>query len=305
MIKSFSKIFAIGTEYIKDIFKEDVEITEKIDGSQFCFGKIDNELFLRSKGRQIFPESPDKMFEIAVDYVLSVQDRIPDNTVYYCEYLAKPKHNVLVYGRVPKNNLILFGVSDGREKFVNSHEELKEKADEIEIEAIPLVYKGKIKKAEEIFDLIKKESILGGVDMEGIVVKNYSRQFLLGERPIALMAGKYVSEKFKEVHQSTWGKEKTHKGKFEVFKDSFRTEARWDKAIQHLRDDGKLENSPKDIGNLIVEVQKDIGQEEKENIKNFLWKEFGKEVTRHAIKGLPEYYKKEILKGAFDPLKEE
>lgn len=34
MIKAFPKIFSIGTDYIKDIFKEEVEITEKIDDSR-------------------------------------------------------------------------------------------------------------------------------------------------------------------------------------------------------------------------------------------------------------------------------
>ena len=110
MIRSFSKIFAIGTDYIKDIFKDEVEITEKLDGSQFVFGRVDNELYLRSKGQQIFPESSDKMFRIATDYILSIEHKIADNMVYYCEYLAKPKHNTLAYERVPKNNLILLKI---------------------------------------------------------------------------------------------------------------------------------------------------------------------------------------------------
>ena len=34
MIQAYTKIFAIGTDYIRDIFNEEVEISEKIDGSQ-------------------------------------------------------------------------------------------------------------------------------------------------------------------------------------------------------------------------------------------------------------------------------
>ena len=49
-ISAFPKIFAIGTDYIKDLFNGPVEITEKIDGSMFVFGKVDGELFMRSKG---------------------------------------------------------------------------------------------------------------------------------------------------------------------------------------------------------------------------------------------------------------
>jgi hypothetical protein len=54
MIKAFPKIFAIGQDYIKDIFDGEVEVTEKIDGSQFVFGKLAGELYFRSKGKQQF-----------------------------------------------------------------------------------------------------------------------------------------------------------------------------------------------------------------------------------------------------------
>ena len=300
MIKAFPKIFAIGTTYIQDIFKNDVEISEKIDGSQFCFGKISGELFMRSKGAQIFPENPEKMFVIASDYVLSVENKISDNTIYFCEYLKKPKHNTLAYSRVPKNNLILFSVCDNTERFIASYDELLKKADEIEIETVPLVFSGKINDPQAIFDLINAESVLGGVDMEGIVVKNYFQPFLLGGQPIPLMAGKLVSEKFKEVHQKNWGKENTGKGKYELFKDSFRTEARWEKAVQHLRDSGNLDCSPKDIGSLIKEVHSDIISEEKESIKAFLFKEFGQEIIRKSTAGLAEWYKEKLIKDSFE-----
>ena len=140
--------------------------------------------------------------------------------------------------------------------------------------------------------------------MEGIVVKNYSRPFLLGDRPLPLMAGKYVSERFKEVNHRNCKSKKNDQAKIDIFKERFRTEARWDKGIQHLRDNGKLENSPRDIGILIKEIQRDVEEEEKEHIKNFLYREFGKGIIRHSTRDFPEYYKKEILKGAFDVLKE-
>jgi len=299
MIKAFPKIFAIGTDYIKDIFSGDVEITEKIDGSQFVFGKINGEMYYRSKGKQIFIESVDSMFKIAVDYAESLESILPDGTIYYCEYLMKPLHNTLRYDRVPTNHLMLFGVCDVTDKFYSEHKDLVMSALLLNIEAVPLVFNGKIKTATEIFDLIKKESALGGVDMEGIVVKNYQMPFLLGGHPIPVMAGKYVSEKFKEVHGRSWG-EKTGKGKFEVFKDSFRTEARWEKAVQHLRDNGVLEKSPRDIGKLIKEVQEDICEEEIDNIKEFLWREFGREVTRYAVRGLPEWYKEQLVENNFE-----
>jgi hypothetical protein len=300
MIKSFPKIFAIGTDYIKDIFNSSVEITEKVDGSQFDFGKIDGVLYFRSKGAQLYAENPDKMFKEAVDYAVSIQDRLPDNTCFFCEYLKNPRHNILKYERIPKNHLILFGVSDNTGTFFKkTYKQLQEFADMIGVDIVPLIYKGKIKTAEELKKFLDTDSILGGTKIEGIVVKNYKNAFLLGGQPIPLMMGKYVSESFKETHREKWGSEFTSAGKWATFVKSFCTEARWHKSIQHLKEKGQLENSPRDIGKLIAEIKTDITEEEKENIKTFLWKEFGDEILRGSTKGFPEWYKDYLLKSSF------
>lgn len=300
MIKAFPKIFAIGTDYIKDLFAEEVEITEKVDGSQFSWGKEDGEIVTRSKGKVQYRGAVDKMFQTAVDYVYSIADRIPNNTFFYAEYLETPKHNTLKYDRVPKNNLALFGVCDGTDRFVSSYDELVKWAEKLDIDVVPLVFKGKVENVEDLRSMIDRESMLGGAKVEGIVVKNYVRQFLLGGQPMPLMAGKYVSEAFKEVHRKSWGGEHTTKGGWELFKMGYRTEARWDKAIQHLREAGQLTNSPKDIPLLMAEVTRDITEEEMETIKNWLWNNQGKELLRLAVAGLPEYYKTKLLERGFE-----
>lgn len=269
MITAFPKIFSIGTDYIRDIFKEPVEITEKIDGSQFAFGKINGELVMRSKGKVLLREAPEKMFINAVSYVEAIEHRLPDNIAFYCEYLKTPKHNTLAYKRIPNNHLMLFGVKSIPGE-VFSIEKMHFWADELNIERIPLLGFHEIHNPMQLAEIIESESALGGAMMEGVVVKNYRRQFLLGGWPMPLMAGKFVSEAFKEVHRKSWGKEHTGKGKLETFFESFCTEARWEKSVQHLRDNGDLLNDPKDIGQLIKAIHLDIEEEEKEAIKNFL-----------------------------------
>jgi len=299
MIKTYPKIFAIGQNYIENIFDGEVEITEKLDGSLFAFAKINDELFFRSKGQQLFSDNCEKMFAIAVDYVNSIQDKIPNNTVYYTEYLNKPHHNTLNYNRTPINNLILFGVTDENGNFEKDYEVLKKHAEQVDIEIVPLLHKGEIKSSEQLLEFLDNDSILGGTKIEGIVVKNYNQPFLLGGQPIPLMMGKYVSEAFKEVHHKSWGKDHSTKGKWQTFKEGFKTEARWEKGIQHLAERGELENAPKDIGKLIKEIQSDITEEEKENIKEFLWKEYGSEILRYAVGGFPQWYKEKLLKQSF------
>ena len=72
---AFPKIIALGGVGIGSIFDEEVEITEKLDGSQFGFGIVDDTLVVRSKGKEQDLDNPDKMFIEGVEYVRSIQDR--------------------------------------------------------------------------------------------------------------------------------------------------------------------------------------------------------------------------------------
>jgi len=294
MLKAYPKISHLGTKFVASLFDEPVEITEKIDGSQFAFGKVDGEVYMRSKGAEIFPDKPPKMFQRAVDVVMALD--LPEDIVFYGEYLEKPKHNILAYERTPHNHIALFGISNAeRDAMDDSYQNMASWAKRLDIDVVPLIHAGPFR-AEAVLGLLDRMSGLGGQKIEGVVVKNYKDCFI-ADRVYPVMAAKYVSEQFKEVHQKSWRGEHTHKGKWEAYKDAFRTEARWQKAVQHLRDDGVLLGEAKDIGALIKEVQRDITEEEKENIKSFLWREFGSELVRRSVAGLPEWYKERLALG--------
>lgn len=303
MITAFPKIFALGTDYIGRIFDDEVEITEKIDGSQFIFGKVEGELMMRSKGTMIHDyhsRAETDLFYPAIQYVISIEDKLPDNMVFYGETLCRPKHNTLKYETTPKNHFMLFGVSTPAKSFVQDYETLTKYAEDIGCDVVPLLYRGVINSPEQIQDFMGKESVLGGTNAEGVVVKNYQQPFLLGGQPIPVMAGKYVTEAFKEVHRKNWNGENTGAGKWQLFKEGYNTPARFDKAIQYLSEAGELENAPRDIGKLIARIKQDVEEEEKEIIKDFLWKQFGGEVLRIAARGFPEYYKQKLLERGFD-----
>lgn len=302
MIPSFPKIFALGSHYISQIFDGPVEVTEKVDGSQFAFGNVNGELMVRSKGRMIFPEAlkANDMFAPIVDYVQGISAYLPENLVFYGEYLRKPKHNTLAYERTPKNMLCLFGVMQADGKFLASRDELVYHAQHLDVDPVPVMQIGEIDSASEVAAFLETESYLGGAKVEGVVVKNYGKPFLLGGQPIPLMAGKYVSEAFKEVHRKGWDKEHTSKGRWQDFIERHRSEARWQKAVQHLAEAGKLENEPRDIGKLIAEVKRDITEEEREAITAFLWREFSPELLRRSTAGLPEWYKARLLESSFE-----
>jgi hypothetical protein len=71
-----------------------------------------------------------------------------------------------------------------------------------------------------------------------------------------------------------------------------------------MRDDGALDGSPKDIGPLLKKVREDIALECKEEITNFLWKQFSGELLRKSVAGLPEYYKEQLALGAVNQMLE-
>ena len=298
---AFPKILHIGDKQISSLFDGEVEITEKVDGSQIGFGKVDGELFVRSKGKEQDLDNPDMMFELGVEYIKRIADLIPDNMTFYGEYLNKPKHNTLAYDNIPKNHIALFGAYNSvtREHFSMEYVEAFAKA--FNLDTVPVLYRGSEATPEMVLELVKERvSYLGGQYIEGVVVKAYKPWLFLGQIPQTVMSGKYVTEAFKEVHNKNWKAENTGKGKLEVAISQYRSEARWNKAVQHLRDDGRLTESPKDIGELIKEVRKDISLEEKENIKDQLWSIFKNDFLGMATSGLPQWWKDKLVLGDLD-----
>lgn len=302
-IEPFPKIFHIGGNSIKNLFSGEVEITEKIDGSQWGMGIDENgELVMRSKGNDLSYKDKEipKMFEKAFEQTKRIEKILRKNNLFdiyfYCEFLSAPRHNILKYDRVPKNNLYLFGVKY-KGVWISDINKLWEFADLIDVERVNLLYYGIVKDINQLEKMLETKSILGGEIIEGIVVKNYNQPAIVTQNlifPISL--GKYVSESFKEKQQKGVKKKSTSKDKLEILIESYRTEARWHKAIQHLKEKGMLEFSPRDIGKLIKEIKKDLMEEEKENIKEELFQVFKSNIENNAVEGFAEWYKKYLLK---------
>ena len=288
MIPEYPKIFTIGTTYVKSILQYEVEVTEKVDGSFFSFGKIDGKLYMRSKGAELYLENPQQMFIEAINYVDSIAGRIPDNTIYSCEYLKTKKHNVLEYRGIPKNHLALFSVSYPDGTFTSNWGEIAIRAELLDIDVVPLLGAGKFT-IEDLDTMLDIDSFLGGTKLEGVVAKLYT-PMLIGGRIFPITCAKLVSTKFKEVARD-WKKEHTTRGSWEGFVESFRTEARWEKAIQRRRDAGELQEAPQDIGPLLKSIQEDIEAEEEEDIKEYLWHHFKSDLLRRSVAGFPQWYK--------------
>lgn len=302
--KSWPKVFQLGDRNVSGIFDNIVEITEKLDGSQFNFGKVNGQVMMKARSAEVFYGDENKMFNLAKDFVKSIEGILPDNTVLHGEYLNKPKHNTLEYERVPKGNFALYGITDlaytGNNDPVSVHDYAtrREKyAEELGCDVVPVLgyidAKGNLNDALEIInDWLNQKSELGKCNLEGIVIKNYNKPTHYNGADIPFMQAKLVTAEFKEKHKIN---PEFSKDRVTLLGETFHSEARWRKAVQFMRDSNILTDSTKDIGPLLGRISKDILEEEQVNIKDDLFKLFWKDIQRISVRGFPEWYKAQLL----------
>lgn len=254
VIRKYPKIPHLGEPYLANLFENEVEVSEKIDGSQFRayfdrnltmeFGTKETQGMERLKTEQLF--------SYGVNWLTVIKDRVfnwlrlhqEQYIILFCETLYRNKHNTIQYGRIPKNHLYLFGAMTSSRNLDTG--ELIELAKELDIEPLNVMFVGKINERKELEHLLKSYSVLSGnlkVVVEGIVIKNYKQDW-----PIDLMStrsyygfplmGKWVNERFVEENKLNW---KQMKLPIEVqLKEIYMTDNRLLHTIQHLKESGKI-----------------------------------------------------------------
>lgn len=289
LIPSFPKIFPPQYPKVRNIFDGEIEITEKVDGSLIAFGNIQGKLCIRSKRADLTEDCPD-MFYSAVKYIEKIyaEGLLDNDVVYYGECLKGPKHNVLTYNRPPKNNIAIFSVLDYNNDKHLPYDYIQSSAKIIEVDCVPLLFKGVINNIEECEKFLQVESFLGGVLIEGVVIKNYNQYLNLGGKDYNVTSMKLVSAEFKEQHT----KEKVDV--LDNFFHSFNTEARFQKALIHLKEQGVINGNIKDVSLLAKEIKSDLIEEEEEKIKEVLFNFYKHKIEKIATKGIYEWYKEKI-----------
>ena len=285
-IRGYSSPKAFGHRLVEDILDGYVFIQEKIDGSQLSFGVYEGELSVRSRNQQLDLEDAG-MFQKAVDFLKSIQDIMVEGWTYRGEYLQKPKHNTLCYLRNPENYVILYDVDKGNtDYFLPS---TAGAGRDLGLEFTPLLWEGDGKEVtlDLLKELLQTDSILGGVKIEGVVIKNYDKYI-----KDKVMMAKYVSTDFQEKHGKDW--KQRNPGAIEYVVGHFNREAIWQKAVQHLEEAGELEYEPKDIGKLMKELNMDIEREHEEEIKEMLYKREKSKILKGITRGFPEWYKEKL-----------
>lgn len=300
------KIYNISHRAVRSLFGTDaveVQVQEKVDGSFFAFGVFPEpsnndelELKVRSKGAVMVADAPESLFVEAVATVTALKSQLKPGWMYRGECLKRPRHNALNYDRVPKGHVILFDILTEEETYLG-YEDLKAEAERLGLEVVPQLFVGKVTTAEQIRAFLDTTSVLGGQKIEGVVLKPIEPVYDADKK---LLMAKFVSESFKEVHNSTWKNDNPTTGDIlALLGNQYQTAARWNKAIIHAREEGKIEGSPKDIGFLIKYIQQDVKEEESEAIKEALFAYAWKHLARRITAGFPEFYKDLLLRAAF------
>jgi hypothetical protein len=309
-MERYQKVLQLGDPHLDGILEGNIVVEEKLDGSQFRINiTAKGEMLFGSKAVSYTDGTPaEKMFNkpIAISEEQFKELAKPSAFEYhiFAEYLSSKHHNTLIYAREPQNNIVIFDVKielpDMKSSWMN-YEDKKAFAKKYGFEVPQLIYKGDGRKLtkDKINELLETTSMLGGQKVEGIVIKHYDKYYDILRFPqfAALanswMVGKYVREEFTELNKENW---KQMKGSpLEAIYESLKNPNRWNKAWQHLQEEGKLSHTLRDIPLLIAESQRDLQEEEKENIKEQLWRIYDREMMRNSIRGLPEWYKQKLL----------
>lgn len=301
---TYPSVFALGHRALAELLLDPVIIEEKIDGSQFSFGRFPNHPLAdgfraRSRGRELNLAAPETMFVPACATIQHLP--LHEGWTYRAEYLAKPRHNTLAYDRCPRQGLILFDVNVSHEAYL-PYTAKAEEAARLGVEVVPLLFEGLVREPHSFTQYLTQLSVLGGSTIEGIVVKNYAR---FGVDKKVLM-GKFVSEQFKEKHQQTWRTDNPSSTDIVArLIQVYQSPARWQKALQHLTERGVIEGTPRDIGLLINEIPADIEGECADEIKAALWAWAWPRLRRGVTVGMPEWYKRKLLDAQPIPATEE
>ena len=272
-----------------------VIVEEKIDGSQFSFGVMqDGKLHFRSKGRQIQRDDVDGLFEPIVWALIAIEHHLPVGLIFRAEAVTRKRHNVLTYERVPERCCVVYDIQNESGQWMLPGRKV-DICLQLGLECVGFEVLDKLVAYDFLADRMNQPSMLGG-PREGIVIKPYDYLPLDPYTQMPVMA-KMVRNEFREKH-GVAGNPNGRKGPSQIIErltTEFATEARWQKAVQHLRDRGELKEGMHAVPDIMREIVVDLEKEEELYIRDQLWKWAWPQLKRLCGKGAPEWYKSQLI----------
>lgn len=273
-IKKYTDIIRYGKTQTNGVLSKGdfISITEKIDGANSSFCRDDNELGISCYSRRQKLDQDNRLrgfYDFVLDVIVPMKDKLNSNYRYYGEWACS---HTVQYKPEAYKEFYLFSVWDEETDRYLSDEIVKSEADRLGLTLIPYLYQGEYVSYEHLMSFVGKSDLtLEPNTGEGIVVKNVS-YFDRFNRQVFV---KLVSEKFSEVVKQKAPKDPTIDNEFRDLIKSVLTEARVEKLINKLVDEGILKEdySIEDMGvilkNLGNRVFEDIVKEESDLLGNY------------------------------------
>lgn len=307
--KAYPKIPAFGYDGTEDILDGDVVVQPKIDGSNVAIWLQCGEYRLARRNNWIDEEN-DKSFAAFITWfqdqwennarLRSLADNLFVPKVFFGEF--SNNQNKLKYSK--KVPFVLFDTAnygntynehDGEVGHFNFEDSYTTEAwaETLGWPFVGTLYRGpgsELKAEDLVPQFLGKESVLGGPDEEGVVVKRYGAKTRFGRHYIV----KVVSAEFREKEKVKIRTPRVGSGIGTWARESFLNEARVRKAIQKMKEDGTWDsvNARKNTGKLIGIVVKDVHDEHIEEINEkalkYIWKECSSAISKDVVVVLDE-----------------
>lgn len=279
-IKKYTDIVRLGHKMTVGVLNpgDHITITEKIDGTNSSFVPIELGVDCFSRNIQVTPDNTLRGYYGWIqENIVSIKEKLNPKYRYFGEWLIPHK---IVYKPEYYNNFYLFNVYDEDLREYLSDDIMRSEAARLEIKTVPLIYEGEYISFEHLM------SFVGQSDMavtfgEGIVVKNVSYKDRYGHQVFV----KLVHEDFAEIQKQKKPKDPSVITQEQVFVNTYLVEARVDKMLHKLVDEGILDENfgIEDMGtilkNLNVRIYADLLKEE----SDYLPAEYEDKLLRKAI----------------------
>ncbi|WP_226035709.1 RNA ligase family protein [Aquibacillus saliphilus] len=273
-MKKYDKIVRHGQKGTHLTIENNPEIVimEKLDGANASFKKEDGKIKCFSRNNEVNEDNNLRGFYEWVQENVNADDLV-EGGIYFGEWLIKHTIN---YPQEAYQNFYLFDIYDEEtERYINYHL-VEKQADKLGLKLVPLFYQGEFQSLDHINSFVGKSKI--GEVGEGVVVKNYNYEDKHGDQIFT----KIVSEQFSEKAKSKKQQLPQHSNELDDFVNTYLTQARVEKMLHKLVDEGIIEEEPsledmgtilKNSGNRMID---DILEEEMDSLVKIVKKKIGK-----------------------------
>lgn len=196
--------------------------------------------------------------------------------------------------RTPKYYFILYDITDQVTGLFLNRTEMEVEAERVGLEVVPVLAKGNsgssFDEATKLIALIEAgelKSYLGGKP-EGVVLK-YQNAPDAQNRSYKLVSKEYQESKSLDSLRTS----SDPAAFLKQLGGMFAQQARYHKALQHMREANQLQSKEADKQNYIAELDSDFDKEYKKLVEKLLWVEFSSTIKKYAREGSMNYYEEQ------------